>query len=146
MILDDIKSKLNKSMKLGDKGQVLAIRNVLEKIKMKQVDSNEPLNEKQIVPIISKYAKQLRESIEQFTKGGRMDLAKTETQELEIVEKFLPAQMTEEEIKNIVLESIQAIGATNMSDMGKVMQTVLGKTQGSADGKIISKLVKENLT
>ena len=145
MILDDIKAQLKQTMKLGNKNQVLAIRNILEKIKIKQVDSHDPLNEKQIVQIISKYAKQLRESIEQFTKGHRIDLAEKEDAELKIVEQFLPAQMTENEIKTIVLESIKITGAENMRDMGKVMKLVLEKTQGSADGKIISQLVKEHL-
>ena len=145
MILDNIKAELTQAMKSGNKNQVLAIRNILEKIKINQVDSKNPLDEKKIIQIISKYAKQLRESIEQFTKGNRMDLVEKEKEELKIVGKFLPAQITEDEIKAIVLESIKTTGAENMRDMGNVMQMVLEKTQGSADGKIISKLVKENL-
>lgn len=145
MILDNIKAELKQAMKSGNKNQVLAIRNILEKIKIKQVDSNEPLHEKQIIQIISKYAKQLRESIEQFTKGSRMDLVEKESEELKIVKQFLPTQMSESEIKTIVLESIKITGAENMRDMGKVMKMVLDKTQGSADGKIISNLVKEHL-
>ena len=145
MILDNIKAELTQAMKSGNKNQVLAIRNILEKIKINQVDSKNPLDEKKIIQIISKYAKQLRESIEQFTKGNRMDLVEKEKEELKIVGKFLPAQITEDEIKTIVLESIKTTGAENMRDMGNVMKMVLEKTQGSADGKIISKLVKENL-
>tara|TARA_B100001123_G_C15101729_1_gene943820 strand:- start:146 stop:586 length:441 start_codon:yes stop_codon:yes gene_type:complete len=145
MILDNIKAELKQAMKSGNKNQVLAIRNILEKIKIKQVDSNEPLHEKQIIQIISKYAKQLRESIEQFTKGSRMDLVEKESEELKIVKQFLPTQMSKSEIKTIVLESIKITGAENMRDMGKVMKMVLDKTQGSADGKIISNLVKEHL-
>ena len=145
MILDNIKAKLKKAMKSGNKNQVLAIRNILEKIKIKQVDSNESIDEKQTIQIIAKNAKQLRESIEQFTKGYRMDLAEKESEELTIVEQFLPAQITEDEIKTIVLESIKIVGAKNMRDMGSVMKMVLEKTQGSADGKIVSNLVKEHL-
>ena len=146
MILDKIKLKLKKSMKTGDKDIVLATRNVLEKIKKEQVDAKMELNENQIIKIISKYAKQLRESISQFEKGGRIDLADKENKELLVVEQFLPEQMDEENIREIVVDTIKTLGASNMSDMGKVMKVCLDKTAGTADGKVISNIVKECLS
>ena len=145
MVLDKIKDQLKKSMKNGDKKTVLATRNILEKIKKEQVDSKEEINENAIIKIIAKHAKQLRESILQFEKGNRLDLADKEKEELLIAEKFLPEQLNEEDIKVIVLETIQELNATQMSDMGKVMKNVLDKTKGMADGKIVSNLVRENL-
>ena len=145
MILDKIRTKLKESMKNRDKEIVLATRNILEKIKKEQVDSKIELNETQIIKIISKYAKQLRESIVQFKKGERMDLANKEKQELIVVEQFLPEQMSEDEIKKIVLDTINNLGASNMSDMGKVMKISLEKTNEMADGKLISNIVKECL-
>ena len=145
MVLDEIKSQLKEAMKNGDKKTVLATRNILEKIKKEQVDSKEEINENTIMKIIAKHAKQLRESIVQFEKGNRLDLAKKEKEELLIAEKFLPEQLNEEDIKRIVLESIQELNANQMSDMGKVMKNVLDKTKGMADGKIVSNLVRENL-
>ena len=145
MILDEIRTNLKESMKNGDKEIVLATRNILEKIKKEQVDSKIELNEIQIIKIISKYAKQLRESIVQFKKGERMDLADKEKQELIVVEQFLPEQMSEDEIKKIVLDTINNLGASNMSDMGKVMKISLEKTNGMADGKLISNIVKKCL-
>jgi len=146
MVLDEIKSQLKEAMKNGDKKTVLATRNILEKIKKEQVDSKEEINENTIMKIIAKHAKQLRESIVQFEKGNRLDLAEKEKEELLIAEKFLPEQLNEEDIKRIVLESIQELNANQMADMGKVMKNVLDKTKGMADGKIVSNLVRENLS
>ena len=146
MILQEIKMQIKESMKSGNKKTLLATRNILEKIKKEQVDSKEELSENIIVKIIAKHAKQLRESIIQFEKGNRSDLAEKEQEELLIAEKFLPEQMDEKEIKEIVLSVIESLNATQMSDMGKVMKSVLDKTKGMADGKIVSNLVRENLS
>ena len=145
MVLDEIKEQLKASMKKGDKKNVLAIRNILEKIKNVQVDSKEELKENQIIKIIAKHAKQLRESIVQFKNGDRLDLAEKEQEELKIAEQFLPAQLSENEVKEIVINVIQDLNATQMSDMGKVMKAVIDQTKGNADGKLISTLVRESL-
>tara|TARA_B100000085_G_scaffold182008_1_gene166267 strand:- start:459 stop:899 length:441 start_codon:yes stop_codon:yes gene_type:complete len=145
MVLDEIKEQLKASMKKGDKKNVLAIRNILEKIKNVQVDSKEELKENQIIKIIAKHAKQLRESIVQFKNGNRLDLAEKEQEELKIAEQFLPAQLNENEIKDIVINVIKDLNATQMSDMGKVMKAVIDQTKGNADGKLISTLVRESL-
>ena len=145
MVLDEIKEQLKASMKKGDKKNVLAIRNILEKIKNVQVDSKEELKENQIIKIIAKHAKQLRESIVQFKNGDRLDLAEKEQEELKIAEQFLPAQLSENEVKDIVINVIQDLNATQMSDMGKVMKAVIDQTKGNADGKLISTLVRESL-
>ena len=145
MILDEIKIQLKESMKNGDKKTVLSTRNILEKIKKEQVDSKKELNENTMIKIIAKHAKQLRESIVQFEKGNRLDLAEKEKEELLITEKFLPEQLDESEVKAIVLKVIQELNATQMSDMGKVMKNILEKTKGTADGKMVSNLVRENL-
>ncbi len=145
MILDEIKVQLKQSMKNGDKEKVLSLRNILEKIKKEQVDSKQDITESIILKIIAKHAKQLTESITQFEKGGRTDLAEKEKKELLIAKDFLPEQMSEDEIKNIVVNVIKEQNASQMSDMGKVMKSVLEKTNGMADGKLISSLVRENL-
>jgi len=146
MILDKIKSQLKESMKNGEKEIVLAIRNILEKIKKEKVDSKQEPNENIIIKIIAKHAKQLRESISQFKKGNRIDLVEKEQKELLIAEKFLPEQLEEKEVQEIVLQVIKELNASQMSDMGKVMKGVLDKTKGMADGKIVSNLVRENLS
>ena len=145
MIIDKINKKLKTAMKASQKDEVLAVRNILEKIKKRQLDSQKQLNENEIIQVINKYAKQLRDSIEQFESGNRIDLAEKEKNELKIVKQFLPQQLTREEINTIVTNVIAKTDAKNMSDMGRVMKEVINTTQGSADGKIISELVREHL-
>ena len=145
MLLEEIKNKLKEAMKRSEKSTVLAIRNILEKIKKIQVDTGKELNESEIITVINKYAKQLKDSIDQFEKGGRTDLVEKETEELKIVEQFLPEQLSKEELSIIVQNAIQELDVTDLSKMGLVMKTVLEKTAGKADGKLISELVRENL-
>ena len=145
MLLEKIKNKLKEAMKNSEKSTVLAIRNILEKIKKIQVDTGKELNESEIINVINKYAKQLKDSIDQFEKGGRTDLVEKETEELKIIEQFLPEQLSKEELSIIVQNAIQELDATDLSKMGLVIKTVSEKTAGKADGKLISELVRENL-
>ena len=114
MLLDKIRNKLKEAMKNSEKSAVLAIRNVLERVKKIQVDSNKELNENEIISIINKYAKQLKDSIEQFEKGGRMDLVEKESEELKIIEQFLPEQLSKEELTPIIKKIIEDLNVTDM--------------------------------
>ena len=145
MLLDEIRNKLKKAMKSSEKPTVLAIRNILEKIKKRQVDSNKEVNENEIISIINKYAKQIKDSIAQFEKGGRMDLVEKEAQELKIVTRFLPAQLSKEELTPIIKKIIDDLNVTDISQMGSVMKKSLEITQGQADGSLISELVRKQL-
>ena len=145
MILDKIQNQLKDSMKNGEKENVLAMRNILEKIKNVQVDNKEPLSESQIIKIIAKYAKQLKDSIQQFQDGGRADLADKESHELEMVTQFLPQQLSKEEVDTIVQKVISNLNATNMSDMGSVIKKTMELTKGTADGKLISDAARNYL-
>ena len=145
MLLDKIRNKLKEAMKNSEKPTVLAIRNVLERIKKIQVDSNKELNENEIISIINKYAKQLKDSIEQFKKGERMDLVEKESEELKIIEQFLPEQLSKEELTTIIKKIIEDLNVADMSQMGLIMKKSLEITQGQADGKLISELVREEL-
>ncbi|MFA6216785.1 MAG: GatB/YqeY domain-containing protein [Candidatus Omnitrophota bacterium] len=104
------------------------------------------LDDADIVLVIRKQIKQRQESIEQFTKGNRSDLAAKEALELEILKAYLPPELSLEEIKKIVDESIAAAAATGIKDMGRVMKDVVEKVAGKADGKLVSDLVKDTLT
>jgi len=92
-----------------------------------------------------KAAKQRKESIEQFEDGGRDDLVENEKNELKIIEAYLPEMMSEDEIREVVKEKIDQLGASGMQDMGKVMGSLMGQLKGKADGSIVSKVVKEEL-
>ena len=95
---------------------------------------------------IKKSIKQHQDSIEQFNAGGRSDLADKESRELEILKAYLPAEMSGQELKKIIDEAIISTGASGIKDMGKVMKEVLAKTAGSADGKMVSEMVKSGLS
>tara|TARA_B100000609_G_scaffold196191_1_gene191283 strand:+ start:5829 stop:6269 length:441 start_codon:yes stop_codon:yes gene_type:complete len=145
MILNEIKSSLKSAMKDSNKSEVLAMRNILEKIKQYEVDKKTSVNENDILTIISKYVKQLRDSIDQFKKGNRLDLVEKEQNELEIILRFLPKQLDRNEVSQIIENTIKDLNASNLSDMGKVIGVVISQTKGQADGKMISEIVKEKL-
>jgi uncharacterized protein YqeY len=104
------------------------------------------LDDPEVIAVIKKQIKQRQDSIEQFKKGNRLDLAEKETKELDILQSYLPAQIGEEEIKKVIEEAVAQTGAAGIKDMGKVMKEVLAKTGGQADGKIVSELVKARLS
>ena len=145
MILNKIKNSLKDAMKNSNKSEVLAMRNILEKIKQYELDNKTSVNENDILTIISKYVKQLRDSIQQFKKGNRLDLVEREQSELEIILRFLPKQLDKKELTKIIENTIENLNASNLSDMGKVIGVVISQTKGQADGKMISEIVKEKL-
>jgi hypothetical protein len=103
-------------------------------------------SEEDVLSVIQKEAKQRRDSIEQFKNAGRQELADKEQKELEMLEAYLPEQMSEEEVRKLVKEAIAQTGAASMQDMGKVMGFLSAKTKGKADGSFVSKLVRESLS
>ena len=113
-------------------------------LKLNEIEKKEELTNDECLKIIQQMSKQIKDSIEQYQNGGRDDLADMEEQELKIISEFLPEPISEEEIKEIVLSVIQEIGATSMKDMGRVMGLAISKSEGKADGSIVSKIVKEN--
>lgn len=103
------------------------------------------LDDAEVVAVIRKQIKSRQDSIEQFTKGNRQDLADKEARELEILKSYLPEEMSAEEIGKIIEEAVTATSAAGMKDMGKVMKEVNARVAGKADGKLVSDLVKERL-
>ena len=130
--------------KEGDKVTTLRFLQAAIKNRMIEVRPNE-LTDDDIIAVLKKSAKQRQDSIEQFTNAGRMDLADKEKLELAIIEGYLPQQMSAEKIESLVKEAIKEIGATSPKEMGAVMKAVMAKTQGTADNKIVSELVKKQL-
>ena len=104
------------------------------------------LDDNEVIAVIKKQIKQHQDSVEQFQKGERLDLADKETKELEVLKSYLPAQLSSEEVKKIIEEVIAGIGAQGLKDMGKVMKEVMAKIGQSANGKLVSDLVKEKLS
>ena len=142
-ILSDIKT----SMKARDTETVSALRMANSALKNKEIELRpNTLTDEDVISVLKKLSKQRKDSIEQFEKAGRDDLAQKEQKELVVLEKYLPEQMSEEQITAVVLSCIDEVGATSMKDMGKLMQAVTAKTQGSADNKLVSQIVKSKLT
>lgn len=145
-MIDTIKKHLKDAMILKDKERLTAIRNILAKLRSKEIEKKEPLTKDESLKVLQSMAKQLKDSIDQYAKGNREDLANKEKKELKIVEQFLPEPLSVDEMNKIIDESIKNCQASSMKDMGKVMGIVISKTQGRGNGTIISQLVKEKLS
>lgn len=141
-ILEDIKT----AMKAKDAERLSAIRMLQSAVKYREIEvrPNE-ITEQDIAGVVKKLAKQRKDSIAEFEKAGRQDLVDKEKSELKILEEYLPAQMSEDQVKALVEEVIKATGATTMKQMGAVVKEVMAKSGGTADGKVISDLVKARL-
>ena len=111
----------------------------------KEIEKGEELNDQECLKVCMSSAKQLKESISQFEKGNRQDLADKEKVELDIISSYLPEQLSDNEIIAIIKKIIQDVNPNGASDMGKVMGPVMGKLAGKADGKYVQKLVLEEL-
>jgi uncharacterized protein YqeY len=144
----ELKEELKQSMLARTAEKTSALRMVISALGYYEIEkggANYEATEEDVQAVLQKQAKQRRDSIEQFKAGGRDDLVEKETQELQMIEAYLPAQMGEEEITKLVEEAIATTGATSAQDMGKVMGALMPKTKGKADGGLVSRIVKEKL-
>jgi len=140
-ITEDMKS----AMKAGDKDRLKVVRLILAAIKQVEVDSRKELDDTAVLGVLDKMVKQRRDSVEQFTKGGREDLAAIELAEIAVLEGYLPAQLDEAELDALIDEVIAATGAASIRDMGKVMGAIKSRAAGRADMGVVGSRVKERL-
>ena len=142
---EDIKT----AMKAKDKIRLQTVRGIKKAILEKEVElrpkGEDTLTNEQEIELLSQQAKQRRDSIAQFKDAGRDDLAEKESQELAIIETYLPEQVSDEEVEKIIDELIASSGASSMKDLGKVMGPAMKQLKGKADGKKIQSLVKSKL-
>lgn len=136
---------LKVAMKAADKLKVSVLRMAKSSVKNKQIDKGRELTDDEILAVLSSMIKQRRESIEQYTKAARMDLAQNEEQEVAIIQTYMPRQFSYDEIDKIIQSAIDESSAKGGQDMGKVMRIVMPKITGVADGKYVSQRVKELL-
>lgn len=141
-INDDVKT----AMRSKDKDRLGVLRLITAAFKQKEVDERIELDDTMVLAIMNKMTKQIRDSIDQFEKAGRDDLAAKEAFELNIIQEYLPAQLTEDEISQIIAECVEASGAESAKDMGKVMGLLKPRLQGRADMGKVSGLVKQQLS
>jgi uncharacterized protein len=144
MLIEKIKADLADAMKAQDKDRLSCLRMAISAIKYRQVALNQDLDDQEVTKVLRTQIKQVTESLEQFTKGGRKDLAAQEEKNLEILKSYLPKEMDEEVIRTIVKEIIAETGATK-KEFGKVMKLVMARVAGQADGKVISGIVNSLL-
>ena len=145
-LLSDIKNDLKQAML--DKNEMVrnTIRMFLAEVQRHEIDNKEEVDDSKALQIINKMIKQRNDSISQFKSGGRNDLAEKEQKEVDILSKYKPAQLNEEEIANKVKEVIKDSGASSMQDIGMVMGVLKSSIAGSADMGIVSKIVKDELS
>jgi len=141
-INDDVKT----AMRNKDKERLGVMRLITAAFKQKEVDERIELDDTMVLAIMNKMTKQIRDSINQFEKAGRDDLVAKEAFELKIIQEYLPAQLTEDEIGQIIAECVKASGAESAKDMGKVMGLLKPRLQGRADMGKVSGLVKQQLS
>lgn len=140
-LMEDLKT----SMKNKDTIRKNTITMVRAAIKQKEVDERKKVSDEEIIEIISKQLKEKRNVIGEFRKGNREDLVELTEKEMEILIPYLPKQLSEEEVEEIVKDAIKELNATSMKDIGIIMKTVMPKVKGRTDGNIVSKMVKQNL-
>jgi hypothetical protein len=146
MLKAQIQSDMKIAMKAGDKARLGVIRLILAAIKQREVDERIELDDSQVLAVLDKMLKQRRDSIEQYSAAGRQDLADAERFEVDTIQGYLPAALSESEIDALVTSAIGETGATAMSDMGKVMAILRPQVQGRADMGAVSAQVKRRLT
>ena len=145
-IREKIMADIKTAMIAKDSVKLNTLRFLNSAIKNKEIDSRpEPITAEDIMGVIKKLVKQRKESIDQFTTAGRMDLADQESAELKVLEAYMPSQMSREQIEAMITDIIAATGAKTIKDMGTVMKEAQAKSAGNADGKILSEVIKAKL-
>ena len=145
-MLNQLQKELVVAMKAGEKAKMMGLRNIIGKLKATKIDKGESLTDEESLKILKSAAKQLKESIDQYQKGGRDDLAEEEAYELSLLEKYLPEQLSEEIIRETVKNIVENTGAESIQDIGQVMGAAMKEFAGYADGKLVQKIVQEELS
>ena len=133
------------AMKSGKKIELDTIRILRAQIKSASIDKKDDLDEAELAQVLQKEAKKRKESIEMFQKGNRPDLVKKEESELEIISKYLPEQLSDQDLDKIISESMEMLEVSSEKDMGRLMGAIMPKVKGKADGKVVQQKVKDHL-
>ena len=140
-----LQEELKAAMKAKDKATLTGLRNIIGKLKAQRIDKGEDLTKEECIQILQSSVKQLKDSIEQYEKGGRDDLAEVEAFELKLIKKYLPEQLSEDDVLDLVRKTIKSTGAQSMKDMGQVMGAIIKHLASAADGKMIQRIVQAEL-
>jgi uncharacterized protein YqeY len=140
-LLEDMKL----AMKSGNKIELDTIRMLRAQIKSASIDKKDDLDEAELAQVLQKEAKKRKEAIEMYKQGNREDLVKKEEAELSVIAKYLPEQLSEKDLEDIIQSSIESLQVTSEKDMGRVMGAIMPKVKGKADGKLVQQKVKDHL-
>jgi len=145
----NLNERLNEDMKQAmkdkDKFRLSVIRMLRSSIKNVEIDQRRTLEDSEVLDILQREVKQRKDSLQEFSKAGRDDLVESVQAEIAIISEYLPKQLTEEEIKAVVQQTIQEVGASSKADMGKVMGALMPKVKGRADGRLVNQIVQQFL-
>jgi len=142
---DQLMQDMKEAMKAKQAIRLSTIRQLRSAIKNKEIELQKELDDSSILGVITTAVKQRREAAQMYNDNQRPELAAKEEAELAVLQQYLPTQLSENEVRDIVVAVIAETGATSMKEMGKVMPQVMAKTKGSADGKMVNQLVREQL-
>lgn len=145
MLKQQIEQQIKDAMKSGNQMLVDTLRFLLSAVKNEEIAKQKEVEDEDVIAVVQKQIKQHRESIEAYQKAGRIELEQKERAELDILNKFLPQQMTEDEVKKIVSEVVSSLSEGDRNNFGKLMSAVMPKVKGKTDGTVVAKLVKEVL-
>ena len=146
MLKEKLQQDIKDALKAGDSKKRMVLGMVLSAIKNKEIEKMGELSDDDVIAVISTEIKKRKDSVEQFEKGGRPELAEGEKQEAEMLMAYMPEQMSEEDVRNEVKKTISQTGAKDMKEMGKHIGAVMAKVKGKADGTMVSRMVKEELS
>ena len=138
---DEIGASVKDAMRKKEKVRLGVLRMLMSEMKNRQIESQKELEEADILQVITRMVKQRHDSAEQFTKGGREELAAKEMSEIEVLQGYLPEAISEADLEKLVQEAIAETQATSKKDMGKIMKVVMPKIAGRADGKAVNMMV-----
>ena len=136
-----LKTDLYQAMKDRDRTRVSVLRLLRSAVGYEEIEKKKELDDEAVIAVISRGARQRRESIEMYRQGNRPELAEKEEAELALIQEYLPAQLGEEELEKLALKVVQEVGASGPGDKGKVMGRLMGQVKGKADGSVVNKVV-----
>ncbi|GAX91523.1 GatB/YqeY domain-containing protein [Effusibacillus lacus] len=145
-LAERLEADMKQAMKDRDKIRLSTIRMIRTAIKNAEIDQRKTMTDDDILAVLNRELKQRRDSLQAFKDAGRSDLVDQVEQEIKVLQDYLPAQLDENELREIVLATIAEVGASSKKDMGKVMGALMPKVQGRADGKLVNQLVQAHLS
>lgn len=142
---DKIENDLKAALKAGEALRLSTLRMLKSALQYREIQSGKPLTDADVVDVLATETKRRRESVAEYEKGGRAELARKESDEIAVIAPYLPAQLSEAEVKDLVAAAVKSAGASGPKDMGKVMAVLMPQVKGRADGKLVNQLVKASL-